>query len=256
MKKKLLFAALIVVASTCSAYSQAGGSAAPAAADANTSSIITAVLKDAYGANFDTKRSCWAYTEKDDSGDVGYCMQPGTSEVINTQGGKQLYLTANSFVGPSDDGKYIYDHTQPGLMGVFQVKLDGKGGWSYVVAKKDLEYGTAGVCGCDKAKLIKLNAKGDYGWLFSNGGMWQGTIVSTYSIVVAINGAYQDISSLPEITEKDQNTEYDLKFIDLPTRDKFYPIKVTAKNRKSGAVVRDYLVHYDAKTQMYALPGK
>ncbi|WP_266158617.1 hypothetical protein [Dyella silvatica] len=215
--------------------------------------IVEAAMKNQYGNHYDTKHSCWEFSSKSEQGNVvAYCMRPSEPELVTTAVGAQVYFYAVNANDIDHVDKYLYAPNDPGLMGAFKIQIDAKGDWTYVAFDNAMAYGTNGTCGCNKAKFVKLSNKGDYGWLFTSGGVWQGTVVADYSILVARGDGFADISSIPEITEAAQDIKYEVKVSDGATGDAMFPLLVTKK--KSGVEVDSFLVKYDSKKKVYALP--
>lgn len=217
---------------------------------------IKAVMDDQYGQTYDAKHSCWAYTYSGSGDDDGadYCMRPGKPEVVDVNGSKILYFAAANATDITDVPAYGYSQAQPGLMGAFKIRLGGKQGWTFVAMEPAMAFGTVGECGCRNAKLEKLTNKGDYGWVFTSGGVWQGTVVSNYSIVMAWKNKFQDISGIPQIGENDQSVRYEMTVQADPSAPGLYPLKVV--KTKAKAKVAEFIVPFDTKKARYELPAK
>jgi hypothetical protein len=117
-----------------------------------------------------------------------------------------------------------------------------------------MTFGTVGDCGCRDAKLEKLSNKGDYGWVFTSGGVWQGTVVSSYSIVTAVKNEFLDVSKIPQIREGDQDVRYEMTVQPDPSAAGLYPLKVV--KTKAKAKVAEFTVPFDATKARYELPAK
>jgi hypothetical protein len=227
-------------------------SAAPAN---NVSATVKAVMDDQYGNTYDAKHNCWAYSYSGSDADAAdYCMRPGKPEVVDANGSKILYFTATNATDIRDNPSYGYSQVQPGLMGAFKIRLGGKQGWTFVAMDPAMTYGTAGDCGCRDAKLEKLSNKGDYGWVFTSGGMWQGTIVSNYSIVTTWKNAFVDVSKIPQIRENDQDVRYEMTVQADPAATGLYPLKVV--KTKAKAKIAEFTVPFDTRKAHYELPAK
>lgn len=220
----------------------------------DVNAIVTAVMKDQYGDQYDAKHSCWSFAHTSEQGhSLSYCMRPGRPEVVDTAAGKQLYLYAANVYDINDDNRYVYSHVDPGLMGAFKIQLDAKGGWTYLVLDNAMEFGTTGYCGCNDARFVKLSNHGDYGWLFVSGGTWQGTTVADYSILVAHKGNFVDISNIPQITEKEQDIQYDVEVAPDQRNTGMFPLNVT--KTKGNTKVGTFQVNFDPKAFNYSLPS-
>jgi hypothetical protein len=227
--------------------------------DINT--VITAVMNDQYGQKYDAQNSCWIYshTLEQNKDTETYCMHIGQLEVIDTPSGKQLYLNAFSISGV--DG-YRYGHNVPGLMGAFRVQLnvkDAKGNWQYLTFNNDLEFGTVGDCGCQKARFVKLSNQGVYGWLFSSGGAWDGVTSTDFSLLIPHKTDFVDISRIPQITVQDQDTLYKVDVAEDQRKTGMFPLRVSKMKgaSKVGALqnVGTILVNFNQKAFTYSLPG-
>jgi hypothetical protein len=232
------------------AHAQTAAAPAP-----DVSATVKAVMDDQYGNTYDAKHNCWAYSYSGGDADAAdYCMRPGKPEVVDVAGSKILYFTATNATDIRDNPSYGYTQAQPGLMGAFKIRLGGKQGWTFVAMEPAMTYGTAGDCGCRDAKLEKLSNKGDYGWVFTSGGMWQGTEVSNYSIVTAWKNEFVDVSKIPQVREKEQDVRYEMTVQPDPAATGLYPLKVVKTKAKTK--VAEYTVPFDAKKARYELPAR
>lgn len=229
-------------------------SALPAPSSLDMDAIVKAVMNDQYGNQYDTKHACWTFAHTNEQGDEAtYCMRPGDAKVIDSAKGKQLYFYAANAYDIHDDNRYAYSQNDPGLMGAFKIQLDAKGGWTYLALDNAMDFGTAGYCGCNKASFVKLSNQGDYGWLFVSGGIWQGTVVSDYSIVMAHNAGFVDISKIPQTRESAQNTKYDVKVASEHPGPGLFPLNVT--KAKGNTKLEEFQVSFDPKKFTYELPS-
>jgi hypothetical protein len=216
---------------------------------------IKAVMDDQYGHSYDAKRRCWAYSYSGGETDAAdYCMRPGKPEVVDVGGSKILYFSAASATDIPDNPSYGYSKAQPGLMGAFKIRLGGKQGWTFVAMEPAMTFGSAGECGCHDATLEKLSNKGDYGWVFTSGGVWQGTVVSNYSIVTAWKNKFVDVSAIPQIREGDQDVRYEMTVQASPSAFGLYPLRVVKS--KANARISEFTVPFDSKKVRYELPAK
>jgi len=228
--------------------------AAPAPAAVDVDAIVKAVMANQYGAEYDSKHSCWTYSHTTKQGDdITYCMRPGTPELVETAKGKQLFIAAANVYDIRDDNRYTYSQTQPGLIGAFAVRIDAKGSWTYTALDNAMEFGSGGYCGCNKASFVKLSNQGDYGWLFVSGGAWNGTVVADYSILMPRKGSFVDVSRIPQVRERGQDFTYELKIASDRPGAGLFPLIVT--KTKGGAKIEDIQVNFDPKTFTYVMPG-
>lgn len=252
LRRHLTALAGLMLASVLPLSSQAQTAAA---STPDVTATIKAVMDDQYGQTYDAKHSCWAYSYTGGEADAAdYCMRPGKPEVVDVGGSKILYFSAFSATDIRDNPSYGYGQAQPGLMGAFKIHLGGKQGWTFVAMEPAMTFGTVGDCGCRDAKLEKLSNKGDYGWVFTSGGVWQGTVVSSYSIVTAVKNEFLDVSKIPQIREGDQDVRYEMTVQPDPSAAGLYPLKVV--KTKAKAKVAEFTVPFDAKKARYELPAK
>jgi hypothetical protein len=223
---------------------------------ADVAATIKAVMDDQYGQTYDAKHSCWTYSISGSGDDDGadYCMRPGKPEVVDVNGSKILYFAAANATDITDVPAYGYSQAQPGLMGAFKIRLSGKQGWTFIAMDPAMTFGTIGECGCHDAKLERLSSKGDYGWVFTSGGVWQGTVVSNHNIVMAWKNKFQDVSGIPEIGENDQALRYEMTVQADPSATGLFPLKVV--KIKAKAQVGEFTVPFDTKKARYELPAK
>ena len=232
------------------------GQVATAHADApsvDVNAIVKAVMDDQYGNQYDGKQACWTFAHTTEQGDaLTYCMSPGKPALVDTPKGKLLYVYAANRYDIRDDPRYAYGQSEPGLMGAFAVRIDVKGQWTYQALDNAMEFGANGYCGCNKADLVKLSPQGDYGWLFTSGGVWQGTVVADYSIVVAHKGGFVDVSKIPQTRESAQGVRYDVKILADPAGKGMFPLQVT--KTRDGATIKSFQVKFDPGAFAYSLP--
>jgi hypothetical protein len=242
----------LALAATVPAITKAQTAAAPTPDIAAT---IKAVMDDQYGPTYDAKHRCWAYSYSGGDADAAdYCMRPGKPEVVDVAGSKILYFSASSATDIPDNPSYGYSQGQPGLMGAFKIRLGGKQGWTFVAMEPALTFGSAGECGCRDATLEKLSNKGDYGWVFTSGGVWQGTVVSNYGIVTAWKNKFVDVSEIPQIREGDADVRYEMTVQASPSALGLYPLKVVKS--KANARISEFTVPFDSQKVRYELPAK
>ncbi len=230
------------------------GSASAQTPATDTASIVREVMNDTYGETYEAQNRCWAYTWKDVQGDpADYCMRPGAPQVVDGPQGKVLYLYTYNATDIRSDARYGYSLVQPGLMGAFKIRMGGRRGWTYEATEAALDYGTAGDCGCSKARFVKLSNAGDYGWLFVSGGTWQGVSVADYSIVTAMKGRIVDVSKMPQVTEKAQGVTYDVSAKDDAAAKGFFPLHVVRTDAGTETDVID--ASFDTRKSVYNLPA-
>lgn len=219
----------------------------------DTAAFIKAVMDDQYGSNYDPSHGCWSFSHATDQGDtVDYCMRPGAGQLVDTPKGRQLYFYAANIVD-IDSTRYAYGNTQPGLMGAFKILLDGKGGWTYMATENAMEFGTGGNCGCEQARFLKFSTRGDYGWLFASGGVWQGTVASDYDIVIARGAGFADISRVPQVKEGAQDVKYVVDLAAQPATNSWFPLVVTKTSR--GGRTQKLLAQFNVASFAYELPA-
>lgn len=233
------------------------GHALAAHADApapDADAITRAVMEDQYGKQYDAKHACWTFEHTTEQGDaLTYCMRPGKPKLVDGPKGKQLYIYAANAYDIKDDNRYTYSQAQQGLMGAFKVQVDANGHWTYQAIDNAMEYGTGGYCGCNKAAFVKLSRQGDYGWLFTSGGSWQGPVVADYSLVMARKGEFVDVSKIPRVKASAKDIVYDVKVANAGAAAGMFPLDVTKS--RGGAVVASFKVAFDPKSFAYALPA-
>lgn len=211
-------------------------------------SIVRAVMGQQYG-NFDPSHDCWEYAIENES--PRYCMASGPARWVHA--GNETLLFFYAYSRPDTEPGDTYSAADPGVMGAFALKLGSVPRWNYVAIEKAMTFGTNGYCGCDQAKFVKLDRHGRYGWLFASGGVWQGIVVSNYSIVAPMGEGFEDLSAIPEVTEEEQDARYVIEVVETPTGDGLFPLRVT--KTKDGSAARGFLVEFDAVRGRYALPG-
>ncbi|MBB3225942.1 hypothetical protein FHW69_000532 [Luteibacter sp. Sphag1AF] len=230
----------------------AAAAVAQQAAASDTDAVVKAVMKDQYG-DYVAKHHCWAFTyEGEDGRSVDYCMRAGKPQIVETPVGKVLYLMAASATDAGDDERFRYAHAQSGLMGAFRIKLGGPQGWTYTARESGMAFGSSGDCGCSKAELVKVSANGNYGWLFTHGGVWQGTVVSLYALVAPVGNQFTNVSTIPQIAEDEQDAEYALSIQSDANVTGMYPLKVV--KTREGAKSQTFTVLFNTKTKTYVLP--
>ncbi|BAV98436.1 hypothetical protein [Lysobacter enzymogenes] len=244
-------------APTTSAPQPAAAQAPAAPADDDPAALQRAadsLMKQQYGDAFDATQRCWKFAAHFDGGQGGndYCMRAAEPQLIELQGQRRLYLAAASV---ADAPAYSYGHAEPGLMGAFVLGPDSRGGWTLLAGDKQLALGSSGNCGCQDAQLVRIGA-GTMAWKFASGGVWQGTVVSYYSLIAPLDGKIAELSAIPQITEDDQNSEYSIAIDDSDTAKAMFPLRVTKRSNAPGSqdAHSEQVVEFDPAKRTYALP--
>ncbi|MEH6420565.1 hypothetical protein [Pseudomonas sp. CGJS7] len=222
---------------------------------AQLQAIARQVMDQQYGKdNYDAAHRCWKFTSElaDDGGN--YCMRAQGVQQIEVDGQQQVYAFAANAVD-IDQPEYLYGHPSPGLMGAFQLALADDGSWRLLAGDKAMTFGSNGNCGCEDAKLIRIGAQ-RYAWHFSSGGVWQGIVVGSYSLIAPVDGKMLDLSDIPRMTEDDQDSEYTLVADDSDTSKAFFPLRVTKTTQIADGKSKqsEQVVAFDVSKQTYALP--
>ena len=214
---------------------------------AQLEAIVKEVMLEQYGSEYDVKHDCWPYI----SGESGsYCMKASIPTLIESKRGKELYFYAANHSDINDDPNYSYGHADPGILGAYKLSIDKSGVWKYLSTSKAMTFGSSGYCGCDNAVFLKFGNDDYYGWMFTSGGVWQGTVVSNYSIVAPKDSAFVDLSQIPEIREESQDVRYQVKVIDSSS-DNVFPLMVT--KTKAGKPSEEKLISFDEKKWLYSV---
>jgi hypothetical protein len=224
----------------------------PNAAEVDVARIVADVMRQQYPGGYDEKHGCWAFSRDSGDGRTEYCMRSRPPQWAGDEDAKSLYFIASSANDINDDLRYAYGSVDAGLMGAFQVSIGPDGGWKLVAAEKAIDFGTAGACGCEVAKLVRLG-RGYYGWMFTSGGMWQGIVVSNHEIVAPHNGGFKNLSAIPEIREEAQDVRYTVAVVDSDPEADVFPLKVEKlqSDRKAG----ERIVGFDRDKWAYQTIG-
>jgi hypothetical protein len=146
-------------------------------------------------------------------------------------------------------------HVASGLVGAFVAALDDRNIASYIAVEKNLRFGTWGrAFGIESARLLELGPSGNFGWVFSTGGTWQGITAASYNILARDGTTVIDVSEIPLITEGDQDHTYDIAVDSSWTGGAFYPLVVTKRVGDQGPKVECFVVHFDTSTWRYKMP--
>ena len=137
-------------------------------------------------------------------------------------------------------------------MGAFALRLDPTGHATYVASERALQFGTAGDCGCRDARFVRLDSGYTYGWLFTSGGIWQGTVVSNYSIVAPVGRKFVDLSAIPDVAEDDQGATHVIKVEATNVAKGLYPLRVI--RQRNGKKEQEFLIEFDRARGVYSLP--
>lgn len=241
-------AAAPAVAAGASASGATDTARAAGDAEADAAGIIAEVMRRQYPDGYDEKHDCWMFSRKSADGETGYCMRSQPAQWTDGEGGKSLYFMASSASDIDDDLRYAYGSVDSGLMGAFQVSIGADGGWTLVSASNAIDFGTAGACGCEDAKFVRLG-RDYYGWMFTSGGMWQGVVVSNHEIVAPHNGAFKNLSAIPEIREEAQDVRYAAAVVDGDPNAAVFPLKV--EKFESGKKTGERIVGFDRDKWAY-----
>lgn len=215
---------------------------------AQLEAIVKDVMIEQYGNEYDAKHACWPYRSAESG---TYCMKASVPKLVDSKLGKVLYFYAANRSDINDDPNYGYGHAEPGIMGAYKLSIDKSGAWKYLSASKAITFGSSGYCGCDNAVFSKLGSNDYYGWMFTSGGVWQGTVVSDYAIVAPKDSVFIDLSKIPEIREENQDVKYQIKIIDS-SADKVFPLLVS--KIKAGAAPEEKTISFDEKEWLYSVP--
>jgi len=213
---------------------------------------VKGVMNQIYGERaYQADGQCWRYETKDH---VVYCMSPSQMVYRDGANGKQAYFFAKGSAIENNS-----DNIPSGLIGFFAMQQMGSK-WSYIATQKALECGFQGECNAsymDKSEpeLVLLGKSGYYGWVFSDSGNFQGTLVGINHVVAPKNGEFVSLADFIEIGESNQNVTYTFT-VEPNERDEVFPLKVY-KNVNSGnkkRVVKTYDVPFNKETWLYDLP--
>jgi len=212
---------------------------------------VETLMKQQYGDHYDAAQNCWKFSAQLQQSSEDYCMRAGKPELVDLQGQRRLYLAAHNV--PDAKG-YLYGHVSSGLMGAFVLEPDGRGGWRLLAGDRQLTAGSSGYCGCEDAQLVRIGAQ-TMAWKFSSGGVWQGIVVSSYSLIAPVGDKIRNLSEIPEVAESDQDHEYALEIDDSDLNKPFFPLRVIKRPQQAGQG-KDSVqtVEFDPVKQVYALP--
>lgn len=220
---------------------------------ADTTVIIKAVMNQQYGDHFDAKLGCWPHTAELINDSYDYCMRPGAPHLLDINGEKHLYFSAVNRMDILNDPRYSYGHISPGLMGAFKVKIESPAQWKLLAASKELDLGSGGNCGCKNAKFVQLGPT-YYGWMFASGGVWQGLAVFKHSLIASHGDQFEDISSIPQVTEDEQDTEYEMQIDDTNRNIEVFPLLLT--KTKPGIKSETFKISFDHERWQYDLANR
>jgi hypothetical protein len=231
------------------AYGKAFPGEAPPAANAYVD-IVREVMRAEYGETYDKTRDCWATKIGKHDDERPYCMRAATPTAVETPTGTQLWFLASNIQDiDSSSSLYNYGHPDPGLAGMFAVALDNANRWTLIAASRAETLGSAGECGCADARPVRLG-RDLHGWILASGGVWQGIVVSNYSIFAPSNGRIVAMGTFPDVEEDAQDIRHELK-VDASAADaEHYPLDLVAV-RGDREIGRER-VSFDAKRMRYA----
>jgi hypothetical protein len=231
------------------AYGKAFPGEAPPVAASGDADIVREVMRAQYGDGYDKQRDCWATKADIGDSDRGYCMRAAPPTAVETRTGKQLWFLAHNIQdGDGTPPLYSYGHVEPGVAGFFAVAVDKTKGWTLLAANKDELLGTNGDCGCEDARPVRLG-RDLHGWIVSSGGVWQGIVVSNYSVFAPSGERIVEVGTFPDVEEDVQDVRHELR-VDADAADaEHYPLDVVAlrEDREIGR----WRVAYDAKKNRY-----
>jgi hypothetical protein len=232
----------------------------------NDEQIAAQVMTAQYGKP--SRDGCWILHTPD----LGnYCLKPIQRHRIEAHDGPRVYVLADGLpMSAAGEVEEIGVHAAPGVIGAFALALAGSataatggpaarpGAWTYLAASKELRFGSFGRANAAGARFTQIGPDDYYGWVFVSGGTWQGITVGEHVILAARGRRFVDISSIPSITEEDQDHEFDIVF-DAASRDgKVYPLEVTRRKigagGASGPVEDRWKVTFDEHSWRYRWP--
>jgi hypothetical protein len=217
----------------------------------NVDQAIRSAMSEQYGDSFDSQLGCWRYSLEANGERYEYCMAPRGHKLVETDQGRMLYFFASNRSDIKNDPKYLYSLPDSGLMGAFALKLNSSSAWALAAASKDLDFGSAGNCGCESAKFVRLG-RDYYGWMFVSGGVWQGVASLSHSLVAPQGKKFVDLSEIPMQTESDQDSEYRIEIDDAAADEDHYPLVVTKV--KAGSDAERTKIAFDTTRWRYSLP--
>ena len=91
------------------------------------------------------------------------------------------------------------------------------------------------------------------GYQETEGGMWQGILVSNHEIVAPHNGVFKNISAIPEIREEAQDVRYAVTVVDGDPDLDVFPLKV--EKLESGKKTGQRIVGFDRGKWAYQTIG-
>ncbi|MGK2911375.1 MAG: hypothetical protein ACSLE1_16480 [Sphingobium sp.] len=217
----------------------------PAADSPAVQAAINGLMNAAYGAaHYDADRACWMLSFETPNDTLDYCMKPASPQVVASEDGPQVYVLAYS-----DPDAGMYSQVDPGLMGLLAASLKTDGSWAVLASSPAIDAGQSGDCACRDARLLQVGPS-RYGWVSTEGGVWQGVAVQNYVIQVPVDGGFRNVSRIPRITEGKQD---EINIIDVDRQGNavagMYPLRVTRK--RGDAVVETRTVMFDAGTGVY-----
>ncbi len=234
------------------AFGKAFPGEAPAASSQSTGgedAIVREVMRAQYGDGYDAQRDCWPTTFEDRGETFDYCMRPANATVVETPSGRQLLFLARNIQDlDKTPSLYTYSRVDPGLIGLFALALDGKGGWTVRAATKAEPFGMEGECGCADARPTRLG-RDHYGWILSSGGVWQGTVVSSFSVYAPVQNRFVAVGTVADIDEDRQEISHRVT-VDTGRPDAAHYPLIVATLRGDREIERR-TVAFDAKQLRY-----
>lgn len=217
----------------------------PSADSPAVQAAVRGLMDAAYGAaHFDASRACWMHAFETPNDRLDYCMKPAPPQVVAGEDGPQIYVLAYS-----DPDAGMYSQVDPGLMGLMAASLKADGSWAVLASSPAIDAGQSGDCACRDARLLQVGPS-RYGWVSTEGGVWQGVAVQNYVIQIPVDGVFRNVSKIPRIVEGNQD---EINVIDVDRHDNalagMYPLRVTRK--RGDAVVETRTVMFDAQAGEY-----
>lgn len=208
--------------------------------------VIHQIMQQQYGGKLDVNLKCWIHETTVAGEDATYCMKPGQPKVVADGSRKRLYFIASNHTDSA--GPYSYSHSKAGLLGAFEVEVNGDGSWQILAASTEMLFGSSGICGCVDAEFTQLG-RDYYGWSFVSGGSWQGVSVLANNIIAPREGKFVDISEVPFVTEENQDVEYHVKVEKDGGEGEIFPLTLYVK--ENGKTVDERRIEFDRDEWLY-----
>ncbi|WP_093140220.1 hypothetical protein [Pseudoxanthomonas sp. GM95] len=221
----------------------AANASLPTADSQVVQATVKGLMDAAYGAShYDTARQCWTHAFETPNDTLDYCMKPAAPQVVAGADGAQVYLLAYS--DPSADS---YSQVDPGLKGLMAASLSADGQWKAIASSPAIDAGQAGDCGCRDARLQQVGP-GLYGWLASEGGVWQGVAVIRETLTAPVGETFKQVATIPDTGSDGGKLALQVDAQAAATAG-FYPLVVTRTGGK--AAVDRKVIPFDAGKGVY-----